>query len=172
VKHYGWAVLLAALIAVGLHDLTHTVLRPLPPRIVPQRETVTVVQFRTLTQHLTVVQPETTFLERVVTAPPETVRVLTHLTGIQEVRVGRRYGIDSTVAVGFAAMKRDTDTVVTIQPWLYQWYTPGPLRALSVSHADITATFDAPPKPPCRVGCALKKYLIGGGIGYAACRVR
>lgn len=106
---------------------------------------------------------DTVFTEKVVTVmQPETVLVTdtlsTVLNGIVVVEVGK----DTTKVLG-QKITADTGNVYR-EPWQVNYFTAGPLVALSSDTFPPRIKFGPKPKS-CNFGCGIKKVGIGFGLG-------
>lgn len=129
------AVVTAALaVALGF-TLGHKSTSPSIPTIVTKYDTVTVTEFKRDTQFIVKLKTDTVYkvnvVERVITAPPETIHVFHALSGITGVNAGQKFG-DTTKVVSFKLAEKDTTPVATflLTKNLYTYYTPGPVQAV------------------------------------------
>jgi hypothetical protein len=169
-----WIPLLVAVLGAGFIGRSlfpKTVEVVTPPRIVTHYDTVQTIDTAWVTRLVRETKWDTVFLERVVTAAPETLRVCPELRGLTTLTVGQRPG-DSTVAQGFALTVRDT--LVLLERWQTQWWTPGPLRAFSLDVFPPRVAFWEPPKAVkgCGFFCQLSHYGVGGAVGWAGCELK
>ena len=137
------------------------------PRIVTRYDTVRTLDTVHITRTLTRTVWDTTILERVVTAAPETLRVLPPRTlGLTFLSVPDRAG-DSTIARGFQLMP--VDSVIERWQWETQWWTPGPLRILALDTFPPRVSFGTFPQPgkDCGFLCKAGHYLVGAALGAA-----
>lgn len=142
-----------------------------PPRIRTVYDTVTVLDTLAITRTIRRTQWDTVYLERVVTTVPETLRVLPPRTlGLIFLSVPERAG-DSTIARGFELVPRDS--LIERRAWETQYWTPGPVRVLSLDTFPPRIDFGAfaPAVRPCRLFCKLGHYAVGMALGAAAWEV-
>lgn len=168
-KQIGLGVAFGAIVAVLLMEMFKPTPLPPAPRIITQRETVTVHEFDTLKVvrwlRANPVSPETTYLERVITAKPETLHTCAGLAGLTELRVGKLG--DSTVATGFQ-MAEMAPGVTGVQGWFMQWYTPGALTGLTVTPTGVVNASWGKPPPICDFLCKAKLVILAAGAGALA----
>ena len=173
-KYAPWLALLVVALGAGYMGRTlfpKTVQIATPPRIVTQYDTVARLDTAWVTRLVRETRWDTVYLERVMTAAPETLRVCPDVRGLTTLTVGQQPG-DSTVARGFALSVRDT--LVLVERWQAQWWTPGPLKAFSLDVFPPRVAFWDPPKvvKGCGFFCTASHYVVGGAVGYAACELK
>ncbi len=167
VKALPWVILGVIGILLVRQFFPRTVEISTPPIIRTVRDTVRtldtawVVKLRTKT--------DTLYRERITVTLPETVYVAPRLWGLTALNVAPQRG-DTTVAQGFSIEPGDSGQLLTMD-WRVQWWTPGPLRGLTILPNDVRAQWGEPPKPGCGFLCAVKKYAIGAGAGWALCKL-
>lgn len=135
-----------------------------PPRIRTVHDTVATVDTVWLRRAAQPSKPDTVYLERVSVTPPETVKVAPSLVGITGLVVAPWVG-DSTVVQGFRL--EPVDTGYTVSQWQAQFYTMGPVRAVTLLNGTPQIGFGPPPKPPCGRGCVAKHVTYGAIFGAA-----
>lgn len=150
-----------------------TVERVLPPRIVTQYDTVERIDTRYLDRVIRETKWDTVYLERVVTAKPETVLVATMrpISGLRYLLVGEKAG-DSTTALGFTAQADPSDsTRILVNLWQTRWWTPGPLLSFSLDTLPPRVHFGEFPVPKKNCGflCKTGLVLAGTGVGSGVC---
>lgn len=150
-----------------------TVREVVPPRIVTQWDTVQKLDTAWITREVQKTKWDTVYLERVISAKPETVVVsrMTPVSGMRYLIVGEKVG-DSTTALGFTVKANPADsTTILLDLWQTRWWTAGPLRSISVDTFPPRIAFYDPPKESSKCGffCKAKLALVGGGIGYGVC---
>lgn len=139
-----------------------------PPRIQTVHDTVATVDTLWLRHAAQPSKPDTIYLERISVTPPETVLVAPRLVGMTGLIVAPWVG-DSTVMQGFRLAPVDTGYTVT--QWQAQFYTMGPVRAVTFLNGTPQIGFGPPPEKPCRFGCKLKHYATGALFGAAVWEV-
>lgn len=114
---------------------------------------------------------DTLWLERLITAQPETIYALPTVTGLRALLVPQAYG-DTMIALGFQ-LKPSGDSAYISQQWSATWVYPGPLKALLADTFPPRASFWPAPPPvhSCGLFCKLSHYAVGGAGGYALCRI-
>lgn len=135
-----------------------------PPRIRTVHDTVTTVDTIWLRRAAHPSKPDTIYLERFSVTPPETVTVAPSLVGMTGLVVAPWVG-DSTVVQGFRL--EPVDTGYTVSQWQAQFYTMGPVRAVTLLNGTPQVGFGPPPEKPCKLGCKLKQYGTGAIFGAA-----
>jgi hypothetical protein len=139
----------------------------MPPRITTIHDTIRSLDTLWITKLKT--KTDTLYQERITLSLPETVFVTPRVWGLTALSVAPKVG-DSTLAQGFSLEPGDSGQTVRMN-WRVQWWTPGPLRALVVSPDGVRVGWGPPPKPGCGLFCALKKYALGAGAGWAVCKL-
>lgn len=166
-----WLTVLVLAIGSGLmfRSLFPRVERiPSPPRIVTVYDTVPRLDTIWRTRWRESVRWDTLPAEVVTVASvPETVYVAPPLYGLLLLDVPETVG-DSTVGEGFAIMPSDSGYVRL--DWRMQWWTSGPLRAMSLDTFPPRIAFWPAPKPmrSCGFLCSLGHYAVGAAAGAAA----
>lgn len=107
---------------------------------------------------------DTIYTERVVIAKPETVYINSTYSGVTQITVPKTIG-DSTKILGLTVSK--IDSTFLLRRWQVNYFTPGPLAALSADTFPPRVKFYEAVKG-CNVGCSLKKVGIGVLIGFGA----
>jgi len=155
----GGVLLAATILAKG---------RPTPtvPHIVTQYDTVKVIDTLWLTKlkHDTVYKDN--IVERVTVSKPETIFVFHPLDGILAVSVPNKVG-DSTLVLGYSY--RSMDTAFVKQEWQYQYWTPGPLRSVTLSPSGAPSVDFYKPPQIC-TGKDKLRYAGEGALGITLLR--
>lgn len=138
---------------------------PLPPKIITVYDTVKQVDTLWKIKLVKETKWDTVFTEKVViTAVPETVLVNAIpklvLNGVTTLQVGKEIG-DTTKILG-QTITMDTGGVYR-RPWEVNYYTPGPLTALSTDTFPPRVKFGKPPND-CAFKCRVKIFGTGAGV--------
>jgi hypothetical protein len=157
------------LIAAGFGWWTYTHPRTIlaVPTIVTVYDTVEHVDTLWKTKLVKTEHWDTVLTERVVTAKPETVYTSLTFSGMTQVMVPGKRG-DSTKVLGLTIQTGDSGTITS--RWQVNYWTKGPLRALSLDTFPPRISYSEPPKT-CNVVCSLKKYGLGILIGAGTVKV-
>jgi hypothetical protein len=150
-----------------------TIRQVVPPRIVTQYDTVEKLDTAWITREVQKTKWDTVYLERVITARPETVVVsrMTSVTGLRYLIVGEKVG-DSTTALGFTVKANPQDsTTILLDLWQTRWWTAGPLRSIATDTFPPRISFYPAPEVSKNCGwwCKTKLVLASGGVGYGVC---
>jgi hypothetical protein len=131
------------------------------------------IETKWVTKEIEKTKWDTVYLERVVTARPETVVVsrMTPVTGLRYLIVGEKVG-DSTTALGFTvkANPQDSSTIL-LDLWQTRWWTAGPLRSVSTDTFPPRISFYPAPEvsKDCGWWCKTKLVVSAAGVGYGVC---
>lgn len=167
--------IVGALVLRSFFPRTETETKLIVHRTPPVRDTASIDSLqRTITSlqaKIKRTKPDTLYLERVTSAPPDTVYRVPELVGLYGLLVGKNVG-DTTLGFGYRV--HPLDTGYTINPWTAVWLTPGPVSSFSFDHDGTPMLgFYDPPKPrkDCNLFCKLGHYAVGGVGGYAICKL-
>jgi hypothetical protein len=133
------------------------------PRIVTIHDTVTRIDTQWITRltHDTVtVYKKQNIVERITVTKPVFVKLLPQIAGLTALSVPQKTG-DSTLAYGFRVMPSDSG--YNTLNWQYQYWTPGPLRSLTVGPSGATVASFYDPPATCNLKCK-GEWAAGGAV--------
>jgi hypothetical protein len=144
-----------------------------PPRIVTRHDTTRILDTLWRVRWRETVRWDTLPPEVItITAKPETVYVgAPPLLGLSVLSVPAKVG-DSTVAEGFRVTASDSGYIRS--DWRIQWWTPGPLKALSLDSFPPRVAFWPAVKVEkgCGFLCKVSHYGLGAAMGRASCAIK
>jgi len=158
-KYLPWLIAaVGILIAVWSHSGPT---EPQIPRIVTVHDTVKAIDTLWITKlkHDTV--QKVNIIEKVTVTKPETLYKFIPISGLTALHVPNKWG-DSTLAYGFRGAPLDSG--YTLNYWQYQYWTPGPLRSLTVGPSGAVVTDFYKPPPTCDLKCKGKIAGVSAGI--------
>ena len=119
------------------------------PEIHTQYDTVTVIDTLWLKKlsHDTLYKHDTVIVERQIAQKPETTTIFVSESGITAVQVGQKRGDTTNVLFFKTELKDSTSRQFIHHKYLWQTFTPGPLKSvLMLGDGKVATDFYSPPK--------------------------
>jgi hypothetical protein len=159
-------------LALTISVLTRPGRQQVIPTIVTRYDTVSMTEFVHDTQWVTKLKHDTVYkvniVEKVITTPPETLRVFYTTSGVTALRVGEKFG-DTTKVLSFTLAPKDSSPPrFLLTRYQYNYFTPGPLASLALSPEGKPVVGFYDPPPVCNLSCRAKYTGAGAAIAIIA----